>query len=82
MNVLFGLASQDNIDNYGHLGGFVTGLPLAMLLMPVLKTSMRRHEMRGMTYEKYCQIIGGVSVFLWIGLGILLFYLKRHPGDT
>ena len=79
INVLFGLSDQRNIDNYGHLGGFVTGLPIAMALMPVLKTSMRRDEIRGWTYEKYCQIFGAAAGFLWLGLGILLFYLKRSP---
>lgn len=53
INVLFGLSSAENIDNFGHLGGFVTGLPLSMALMPVLQTSMRRHIMTGWTYERF-----------------------------
>lgn len=53
INVMFGLSSTKNIDNYGHLGGFVTGLPFSMAIMPVLQTSMRRHQLSGWTYEKY-----------------------------
>jgi rhomboid protease GluP len=79
INVMFGLSDTKNIDNYGHLGGFVTGLPLAMALMPVLKTSMRRHEIRGWTFEKYCALFGAAAGFLWLGLGILLFYVDRSP---
>ena len=79
INVLFGLSSTENIDNYGHLGGFITGLFISMPLMIVLPTSMGRHQMPGMTYEKYCKYIGGVVWFLWIVGGITGFYLARHP---
>ena len=80
MNVLFAFSgAKENIDHYGHLGGFVTGLPISMALMPVVPTSMRRHVMPGWTYEKYCQIIGAVMGFLWLGIGMLMFYVQRHP---
>lgn len=53
VSVLFGLGSSTNVDNFGHLGGFVTGLPLSMALMPILATTVNRHQLAGWTYEKY-----------------------------
>jgi len=66
INVLFGLSETSNVDNFGHLGGFLTGLPFSMALMPVLKTSVRRHLIPGWTFEKYCKMIWGVLTILWI----------------
>ena len=79
INVIFGLAETSNVDNFGHLGGFVTGLPFSMFLMPVLKTSIRRHQIPGWTYEKYWKMIGGVSAMLWITIGMSMFYFERNP---
>mmetsp|Transcript_29455 Transcript_29455/g.33739 ORF Transcript_29455/g.33739 Transcript_29455/m.33739 type:complete len:87 (+) Transcript_29455:718-978(+) len=79
INVLFGLASTENIDNFGHLGGFVTGLPFSMALMPIMQTSMRRHIIPGWTYEKKWKAAGAVLCFLWITIGVIMFYVKRDP---
>ena len=77
--MLFGLSETSNVDNFGHLGGFLTGLPFSMALMPVLKTSVRRHLIPGWTFEKYCKMIGGVVTILWITIGMAMFYIERHP---
>jgi Mn2+/Fe2+ NRAMP family transporter len=76
------LTNTENIDNYGHLGGFVTGLPLSMAVMPIVKSSMKRDELRGWTYEKYCKAIGVVAVTLWILIGMIMFFAVRKPGSN
>lgn len=79
INVIFGLTNSENIDNYGHLGGFITGLPLAMAIMPVIQSSMKRNEMPGWTYERYCKYIGMVALSLWLVIGMTMFYVERNP---
>lgn len=79
VNVMFGLANASNVDNYGHLGGFVTGLPLSMAIIPIVSSSMRRDQLSGWTYERYCKAIGGVATILWLGIGMIMFYTQRNP---
>lgn len=80
MMALLDLAtSGSRVDNLGHLGGFFTGALIAPLFTPILNTSMRRHVMPGMTYEKYVKIGGGVLSALWFGIGIAMLYTQRHP---
>lgn len=35
--------------------------------------------MPGWTYEKYCKVIGAVVAFLWLTIGMIMFYTQRHP---
>mmetsp|Transcript_2537 Transcript_2537/g.2994 ORF Transcript_2537/g.2994 Transcript_2537/m.2994 type:complete len:243 (-) Transcript_2537:64-792(-) len=71
--------SASNVDNWGHLGGFFTGLLFAMSIMPILKTAKRRDSMPGMTFEKYCKIFGGAATILWLGIGITMLFTERDP---
>jgi Mn2+/Fe2+ NRAMP family transporter len=83
VTVLFALADSatgdSNIDHYGHIGGFITGLPFSMAIMPILATSMGRNVMPGWTYEKYCKVVGAVVAFLWLSIGMIMFYTQRNP---
>lgn len=40
LNVFIGLTPGSNIDNWGHMGGFVAGLALAWLLGPMLRVNV------------------------------------------
>ncbi|MBN2471439.1 MAG: rhomboid family intramembrane serine protease [Anaerolineae bacterium] len=40
LNVAIGLMPESNIDNWGHMGGFVGGLALAWLIGPMLRVSV------------------------------------------
>ena len=79
MSALIDLSfGESNIDNLGHLGGFMTGVIFALPVTPILKTSMRRHAMPGMTYERYCQAVGGVFTGLWFVIGVSMLYTQRN----
>ena len=82
ITVIFALiditTKESKVDNWGHLGGFITGLPFSMSLMPIMATSMRRNVMPGWTYERYCKVFGGVVTVLWLGIGLIGFYTARN----
>ena len=69
--------NKSGVDNWGHLGGFFTGFPFSMAIVNILKTSMRRHQMPGWTYEKYCKAFGAFATFAWFALGLSLFFTQR-----
>ncbi len=70
---------MSNIDGWGHLGGFLTGLPMGFLVLPVLTPPRRQNTREELNYVKIWRIVGGVALLLWLVLGFSLFYTQRHP---
>ena len=78
MQILFGFSTggKSNTDNWGHLGGFVTGYFASLPIIKILETDVGRHRIQnqGCPYEKIMKYFGlGVTV-LWFLLGYILFY--------
>lgn len=73
--------AESNVDNLGHLGGFYTGALFSLVITPVLATSMNRHRMPGLTYEKYCMIGGAILLLLWLGIGMAMLFTQRNPAQ-
>ena len=71
--------SQDNVDNWGHLGGLLTGFFVAVAIIPVLPTDMRRHEVQGWCYEKYWKQVGRFVSLAWLVIGFAMFYTVYKP---
>lgn len=78
-SVLLGLQSDEKIDNFGHLGGGITGIFIGMALMIILPTSMNRHQLPGFTYERICKTVGAVVGLLYLAVGLIGFYAGRNP---
>lgn len=75
LNVLIGTGSGDGIsyvDNYGHLGGLITGTTISMF---VVKAMGGRYQ----DYEKKVELYGKILTAVYFLLGFILFYTVRNP---
>jgi tetrahydromethanopterin S-methyltransferase subunit E len=73
-----------NVDIYGHIGGFLTGLFFGMIIMVQFRGSVARQ--RG-SYEKKVVIIGIIMLLILLILDFSLFYTvsksaKYYDGKT
>ena len=64
------------------MGGLLTGFFVAVAIIPVLPTDMRRHEVQGWYYEKYWKQVGRFVAVLWLVLGFSMFYTVYKPDQT
>eukprot|EP00357_Protocruzia_adherens_P033906 CAMPEP_0114992814 /NCGR_PEP_ID=MMETSP0216-20121206/12164_1 /TAXON_ID=223996 /ORGANISM="Protocruzia adherens, Strain Boccale" /LENGTH=320 /DNA_ID=CAMNT_0002356349 /DNA_START=35 /DNA_END=997 /DNA_ORIENTATION=- len=91
LNFLFTLGAT-NVDNYGHLGGLMTGffVGLSVLKYPPGEINMfglpipqyqDPHANPDRKWEKYWQISGYVCSFMFYVGGFVLFYTVRHPDE-
>lgn len=71
IGLTFGLGIQKNIDNYGHLGGFITGFLAGVALFTPLSTEIEAGKKWRMA------AVGGLVVFFFVG--ILCFFLAKDP---
>lgn len=81
MQILFGFASP-NVDNWGHLGGILSGFFLGLTCISILRTDQNWQNLVGWTYEKVWKYIGIVIISLFFFLGYLLFYISSKPIDN
>lgn len=70
---------MSNIDGWGHLGGFLTGLPIGFLILPILKPPRRDNSIDERKYVAVWRILGAVTLLLWFVLGFSLFYTVSNP---
>lgn len=68
-----------NIDGWGHLGGFLTGLPIGFVILPILKPPRRENSNEERRYVMIWRILGAVTLILWLVLGFTLFYTVSDP---
>lgn len=61
-------SSVQSVDQYGHIGGFISGLLLSLVLpTPILYQS----------YEKSAKITGAILLALFIALCLVYFYFIK-----
>jgi len=63
--------SVSGVDVYGHLGGFITGVSLGMVIMVHLRGDIAK--MRG-SFEKRVQIIGAALLFLYLVVDVPILW--------
>jgi len=73
MNFLFGISSQaTGIDNYAHLGGLISGLPLGLWFVPLIEQREKEKIIR----------LGAAAVFLGLFLLFSLLLWVGTPGGS
>lgn len=73
INVFIGLDMSSNVDNWGHLGGFFTGL---LFSVPIFTPIMVQQD------TKKFQIVMGTLCAIYFLVGFLCFFLVRDPQDS
>jgi len=74
-----GSSAGTSVDFYGHIGGWLTGLFLGMVVMIRLRGQMA--EMAG-AYEKKVKYVGlGLFAFFFVLCFTLLFTVRNPPEE-
>ncbi|CDW75017.1 rhomboid family protein [Stylonychia lemnae] len=68
-------SSNTKVDSLGHLGGFLTGIIMALFLGHVLPNS----DASSQKYQKMLRILGIVLTIVYFVGGFVLFYTLRQP---
>ena len=71
---LFGMMpseAESNIDTLAHLGGFISGLFLAMII------AKPEPEIVVGSYEKNVKIVGSILLAFFVGLSLMIFYFLK-----
>eukprot|EP01017_Pseudomicrothorax_dubius_P036410 TRINITY_DN520_c0_g1_i14.p1 TRINITY_DN520_c0_g1~~TRINITY_DN520_c0_g1_i14.p1 ORF type:complete len:304 (-),score=48.91 TRINITY_DN520_c0_g1_i14:598-1509(-) len=72
-NFLFG-SQNDNVDNWGHVGGLIVGIFIGLALIDVGPV-----ENRNEAYERTIKRIGFITVGVFYALGLIIFFAARNP---
>jgi rhomboid protease GluP len=71
--IMFGMTmSGDGVDNWGHLGGLITGIFSGMWLITPMDNVVE-------TFEKTVSRVGWCVLAFYFVLGVTLFFTVRHP---
>ena len=72
MNLFIGFGSASLIDNFGHFGGFLTGLLASFSFLTPIEVSQTVERLRKVAFA---------FLLCYFFIGFALFYTVRHPAE-
>lgn len=82
IQVVFGFATNSNADNFGHLGGWLTGFAFGMMIVNVIANQTNRANLPGFNYEKITKFVGIGGTLIFFLVNFLIFFLSREPVNS